>query len=274
MERNSIEGKIENQPGARIFFIRHSRATYASYSEKLASENPESALDLSAQLPDLPEAGIELAKESAQKFLSKFDSSKAVLYFVSSTQARALETAKIYSDVALDNGFEIVSHQKEAPPYVRKFGGDYVRSLDSLSLHMENQVLASVFNPVTNSPDINWGQIDPQVKDTFEKARQIVLSDDKGSWGANFYAHADDVKVLMPEMETPTELYETQYAHLQRLASFAREKASAEKQTIVVAFGHENYMSKALEEETGRESIGNTEPVEFTESGGLNRFED
>lgn len=272
-KRNNIEAGIERQQKARIFFIRHSRATYASYTEKLKSESPESTLDLSTQLPDLPEAGIELAKESAQTFFSKFDNSDVILYFVSSTQARALETAKIYSEVALDNGFEIVSHQKEAPAYVSKFGGEHVRSLDSLSLHMENQVLASIFNPATNSPDINWEQVEPEVKDKFEKAKEIVLADDRGSWGANFYVHADAVKAFIPEMETPNQLNETQYTNLQRLASFAREKATGDKQVVVIAFGHENYMGKALEEDTGREGISNTEPVEFTESGGLERFD-
>jgi len=53
-------------PEARIFFIRHSKATYKNYAEKLASSEPEIPLDIESQSLDLPPEGIELARAMAR----------------------------------------------------------------------------------------------------------------------------------------------------------------------------------------------------------------
>jgi broad specificity phosphatase PhoE len=253
----------------RVFFIRHSKATYASYSEKLASDSPESELDLDAQVPDLPKAGKELARNSAQEFFSKLDPEDSILYVVSSTQMRALETADIYTHVAREMGFELVTHDK-APSLT---GNEQVRTLENLSLKFENQVLASVFQSSSRLPEINWNAVDAETKEKFDQARKIVLADDKGAWGENFHAHAEAVREIIPEMETPEGLYDTQYKNMLKLADFAREKAVSEKQVIVIAFGHENYMGHALEIDTGEAGIANTEAVEFMEEGKLRRVE-
>jgi phosphohistidine phosphatase SixA len=268
----SRDNKIEAEKSVRIFFIRHSRASYSSYAEKLASDEPESPISLDSQLPDLPESGVELAEKSAESFLSNFDNTDTALFIVSSTQARALQTAKIYSEVAIDKGFEITAHEKDYDNHVSEFGGEYVRKLESLSLHSENQVFQSVFNPANNSPKINWEAVRSETKEKFDMAREIVMADDQGSWGANFYLHATKVKELIPEIETPEELHETQYRDLQQLAQFARKKATGDKKVIVLAFGHENYMGQALEHDTGEHGVGNTEVIEFGEDGGLSRF--
>ena len=261
----------KEKPETKIFFIRHSRATYATYAEKLASDEPESPLDVEGQLPDLPEIGVEMAKKAAHEFLGQLSPDKDILYVVSSTQMRALETARIYIDTAKAMGIEVVEHEKTGTDLADEVGEGHIRTLENLSLHMENQVYGAIFNAPSHMPPINWEQVSPETKEKFEKAREIVLTDERGSWGANFAAHADAIKNFIPEMETPKELYQTQYQRMLRLADFARDKAHGDKRVNVLAFGHENYMSYALEHDTHDESIKNVEAVELGEDGFLSR---
>jgi hypothetical protein len=285
---NSLDGRFiptpekSPEPKARVFFIRHSKASYQNYVDKLASDEPESMMDVEAQVPDLPEAGIELAKKNAAEFFSRFDPLKDRFYLVSSSQMRALETAKIYADTALEMGFEVVKHEKEDPKtgkqglktgtgVAERVGEGYVRSINALSLTMENQVFGNIFNPPANMPEINWDKISSENRARFDEAYKIVQADDKGSWGGNFYAHAEEVKKLIPEVETPRELNETQFRRIQKLATWGRERATDDKQLNVLGFGHENYMGAALEEHTGQHSIGNVEAIELREDGSLDR---
>lgn len=272
----SPEGK--EKPPARIFFIRHSRATYSSYAEKLASDTPESALDIESQVPDLSPEGIEIAKAVAARFFSDFDPKEDIFFLAASTQMRALETAKIYANIAREKGFEVIAHDRKGVDDSRvgtqieeTVGEGSVRSLHALSLKMENQVLGNVFNPEKHSPSIHWEAVDPRTKELYEQARSIIQADDRGSWGANFHAHAEKVKEIIPEMETPMQLHETQFKNMQRLAEWARTKAPADKRLNVVGFGHENYMGHALEVNTGDPALGNVEAVELVEDGSVKR---
>lgn len=267
MEKLTTISNQEKPPETKIFFIRHSKATYASYAEKINSDNPEESLDLKNQLPDLPESGIELAEKSASEFLSKLDPEKDTIYVVSSNQMRALETAQIYAQKAQEMGFEVVENNIDGTNTSTKL----VRTLGSLSLDQDNLVVNYVFQPEKITTTINWAKVKPETIEKYNKAREIVMVDDKGTWGANFHAHANKIKEIIPEIETPEELYNTQYKNLQRLADFARNKASGTKKVNILAFGHENYMSVALEEETGNHSIGNTEAVEILEDGHIKR---
>ncbi|MEO6536242.1 MAG: phosphoglycerate mutase family protein [Candidatus Paceibacterota bacterium] len=260
------------KPEVRIFFIRHSKATYGNYADKLDSEFPESQMNIEEQLPDLPEAGIEMAQKAAAEFISKLDPEKDVLYVVSSNQMRALETAHIYIEVAQAAGIEVIEHEKTGTNVANKIGEGKVRSLENLSLHMENQVHGAIFNTPAHTPPINFDGVSEKTKKDFEKARAIVLSDERGTWGANFHAHAVDVQKFIPDMETPESLHETQFKNLSKLAEFARAKATGEKRVNVLAFGHENYMGHALEQDTGKEGIANVEAVEIDVNNKLHRF--
>ncbi len=269
----------EEGPQARVFFIRHSRATYKNAAETLASDNPEAPFDPESQVRDLPPEGIEMAEKEAQKFFSQFEAGKDIFFIVSSTQMRALETAKIYADTARAMGMEVVEHEKTGTEIAKKVGGGSVRSIDTLSmtegkyLTVQNQVFGTIFNPPSQRPAVNWAEVDPETRDLVEKAHAIVLADDKGSWGANFYAHAEAVKKIIPALETPEELHKTQFQNIQRLARLARTKTPEGKRLSVIGFGHENYMGKALEEDTGKHGIGNVEAVEIGEDGILKRVE-
>jgi hypothetical protein len=180
-------------------------------------------------------------------------------------------------------GFEVVPHEPRRE-LINKAGESEgqgrVRVLESLSLHRKenakNQLEMSIFNSAKTLPAINWEAIVPETKARWEKAREMVMADDKGNWGANFAAYAKLVSETVEgfeHIETPEKLYETQYQNLKRLAEFARNKDTGDKQVNVVSFGHENYMSVALAQDTGEESIANTEAVELTEDGFLKRLE-
>lgn len=258
--------KQEKPPETKIYFIRHSRASYATYAERLASDTPELPIDTKEQLPDLPEAGVELAEKSAHEFLSKLDPKTDIIYIVSSNQMRALETAQIYAKVAGQLGIEVVEQESQTEDK------NFVRPIETISLKNENPVLDAIFSPVKIPQNINWEAVSPETKAKYDQVRGIVLADDKGSWGANFYTHSEEVKKVIPEIETSQELYERQYKKIERLAQFAQNKANGEKRVNVLAFGHENYMSVALQENTGDHSIGNTETIEILEDGSLKRL--
>jgi hypothetical protein len=273
--------QTERREGSKVrtFFIRHSRATYATYAEKLASEDPESSIDIETQLPDLPEAGVELAENSAHEFFQQFDPEEDVFYMVSSSQMRALETANVYVRVAQEMGFEVLEQENTGTNIAAEIGVGYVKSINKLSLHgkenARNQLEMSIFNSPKTLPKINWDATSSETKERWEKARSIVLADDKGNWGANFATYAQTVADTVPgfeHIETPQALYDTQYQGLKRLAAFARKQVPENGRLNVVAFGHENYMGVALEDDTGEEAIANTEAVELTEEGVLKRF--
>ncbi|MCF7815543.1 MAG: hypothetical protein K9M10_02145 [Candidatus Pacebacteria bacterium] len=270
-EQGKSNESVEIEKRMRVFFIRHSKATYASYAEAFASENPEADMNLEEQVPDLPPAGVELAQREAEKFFETFSADEDVVYAVSSTQMRALETAKIYVDIAKARGIEVVLHEKTGMELATKVGEGYVRTLDTLSLGSKNQLILSAFNSPAYLPKVNWEKVGNETRRMFEKIKEIVSKDDKGSWGANFDAHAEEAKKIDPSIVTSEELYETQFKNMKRLAEFAREKASGDKRVNILAFGHENYMSVALEKDTGDHSIKNVEAVEMQEDGTLRR---
>jgi len=255
----------EKPPETRIYFIRHSRASYATYAERLSSDTPELPIDMKNQLPDLPEAGIELAEKSAHEFLSKLNPEKDIVYIVSSTQMRAVETAQIYVKVAQELGIEVVEQESKSEEK------NYVRPIETISLKNENPILDAIFSPARVPQEINWEAVSPETKAKYDKVRDIVLADDKGTWGANFYAHAEEVKKIIPEITTSQELYEKQYKNIERLGQFARNKSNGSKRVNILAFGHENYMSVALQEKTGDHAIGNTETIEILEDGSVVR---
>ena len=140
------EKKAEKKHSAS--FIRHSRASYKTYSDILASEEPLKDFDPEKQsFPDLSEAGIELATKEAEKFFDTLDPVKDSLFFASSDQARALETANIYRQVAHARGFKVIKHENVRSKKSDEILRGEIRTFKNLSLdHTGGVLLGTLFN--------------------------------------------------------------------------------------------------------------------------------
>lgn len=259
----------DNEDKEKIKFIRHSKAGYKSYREVLGSDNPDQSINLEKQVfPDVLEAGIELAKKEAGKLFSEMDPEKYALFFVSSDQARALETAKIYKDISKEQGFTIISPEHHRNTLAEKMDEKEIRVVKSLSINPDSSLWSALYNPPAYLSPINWKNIDAPTKLKWEEARQIILNEDKGNWGANFSHYSDILKergLLPNDQDTAQELFQTQFPQILRLARFGAKKTQSGfdgKKIMIIAFGHENYLAKAFEEYFGEEDINNCEVVD------------
>jgi len=126
-------------------FIRHSKSAYRTYEEIQKSESPEQQLDPEKQVtPDLPEAGIELAEQEADKFFEDLDPETDAIFFTSSNEARALETANIYRKAAHEKGFDIITPENTRGELAEEIGEGEIRVLKNLSLNIDNVLLSGV----------------------------------------------------------------------------------------------------------------------------------
>ena len=263
------EGPNEDKDkSTRTHLLRHTKAGYKSYAEVLTSDNPDRPLDLARQIiPDVPEAGVELARKEADKLFSQMNPAENALFFVSSSQSRAVETAKIYKDLAKEKGFTVISPEHHRNPLAERMEETDIRVVNALSLKPDSSLWSSVYNPPAYLSPINWDAIDPETKKEWEAARKVVLSEDKGNWGANFAHHSDQLKkegLLPQDQNTAKELFETQFPQILRLARFGAQKAQQGfegKRVEIIAVGHENYLAEAFEEFFGEEGINNCEVV-------------
>ena len=100
-------------------FIRHSKSYYENYQVILNSESPDLPFDAANQImPDLSDDGVELAKQEAKKLFSGMDKDHEALFFVSSDEARALSTAKIYKDIAKGQDFIVITPNNHTPEII------------------------------------------------------------------------------------------------------------------------------------------------------------
>lgn len=273
-----MSGIESNEPKKRedtVHFTRHSKASYSSYERIASSENPQAKIAKEDQvIPDITEAGVELAKKEAVKFLESLDPATDELFFVSSSQVRALETAAVYRDVAKAMGFDVLVPDNVRGEIATQIGGGDIRVVHNLALKPSNVLIDSIFNPDRTLPKINWDAVSPELKTKWEEAHKLIQEDDKGSWGANMFHHGAEIKKLFPEVDTAEELYENQFKNLLRLVEFGMKKAATtgrEKHLKILAFGHENYISYALDKYFKEHEIKNCETVTFEPdaSGGL-----
>jgi hypothetical protein len=269
MENNSSE---EN----KFYLGRHSIAEYKSNREALESEDPAKSFDRQNQIfPDLAPEGIKLAREKAKEFFASLNPETDVLFFASSDMARALETANIYREVAEELGFKIIEQKVRPGSLAEKIGGNKIRPVPSLSFDIKNILAQSAFNPMRVKSEINWEAVPDEERKKWEQARDIIGSDDHGSWGSNYHYHSVEVKKLFPEVETAEQLYHQQFRQIIELIKFAKEKIDEAKdmkefkgkKIKVIGFGHENYLSFALEKYFDEHSIGNCEMINFNMSG-------
>ncbi|EKE15805.1 MAG: hypothetical protein ACD_11C00103G0007 [uncultured bacterium] len=253
-----------------FLFTRHSKAKYETYGETLKSENPQASHNPDNQLEnDLSESGIELARKKAEKLFDSMDSQKDALFFVSSKEARAFETAMIYQEVAKERGFEIIETRDEDSRdmkngMTRKMADENIRAINSLSLKISNQLVGNIFNPEAYLGEINWQALDEETKKKWKMAREIINADDQGSWGGNFYKHSGSIQKIFPELKSSRDEYETTFRKLLRLVQFAQSKVESsdgKKNIKILAFGHENYLGHALNEYFGDHEIKNCETL-------------
>jgi hypothetical protein len=251
-------------PKNSIEFTRHSVSSYQSYVDKVASDNPLGKLDYDKQsVPDLPEKGIELARQSAEKFFETLDPSKDALFFASSNEARAVETANIYREIAHDKGFEVLKPENSRSVLSEQIADGEIRVVHNLGIRSAG-VIDSVFQSPNKRVPINWETIDPEIKKKFDEASKIIEADDKGSFGANLAAHSEEIKRFFPELATAKEQFDIQFSNLIRLIKFGFEKAKNDKEgkdIKILAFGHENYLMYALEHYFQEEGIKNCETI-------------
>lgn len=255
-------------------YVRHSRASYGTYAKISQSENPQRAFDKNDQVtPDLTETGVELARQEAKKYFADFDPKEVKLFFVSSNEARTVETANIYRVVAKEMGFEVIKPEHSRSQISEETADGEIRVIETLSINSENIMIDGIFSPafLRGNPDLSL--IPEEVKEKYLQAIAIIDSDDRGSWGANYAAHDEEIKKIFPEVKSAIDIYQSKFKKLLRLYGFAEKKAAESGNEIgsikVLAFGHENMMIQVLKELFNSTQLKNCEVVSFksTEDG-------
>ena len=254
-----------------VHFTRHTKAGYKTYKEILKSDNPQQAIDPEKQVtPDLSEQGVEMAQEAARDFFRSLNPATDYLFFASSDEARALETANIYKETAKEMGFKVLVPEHVRSQLAQDIGGGEIRVVDNLSLNIKNNLLGSIFNPESHLGTVNWSAVDPETKGKWSRARAIINADDRGSWGANFYHHSSEIKKIFPEIMDAEDEYNAKFQKLVRLAKFAIKKAeesNVDGNIKILAFGHENYVGYGLNKYFGDHELRNCETINIEPIG-------
>lgn len=257
-----------------VDYIRHSEAEYKTYTKALM-ESPAIPFDKNKQVvPDLAESGVELAQESAQKYFEKLDPQKTTLFFVSSNEARAIETANIYKTVAKIKGFNVLTPEHSRSQVSDEIAGGEIRILNTLSLNYPNILAHIAFNPAAYRTGINFDNVPTDEKERFEMATAIIDNDDQGSYSKNYEKHSDRIKSIYPEIKSSHDLYETEFSNMKHLLRFANKKtpANSSGQDIkILAFGHEDMLAEALKIKFNEDGIDNCEVlnINFGEGGAI-----
>jgi hypothetical protein len=254
-------------------FIRHSMSTYQNMRNTIQGENPEGKVDFNRQQPDVPPKGIELAEKEAGRFFEGFNPQKDILFFASSNEARAIDTADVYRRVAKGKGFSVIRTRNPRNRYAQETGQGEIRTIGALSLNAPNTILLSVFNPDPEkafSP--NWGGVREETKSAWKAAREIIEGDDRGSWAANFDAHSERVteilRAVSPGEKSAKDQFRIDFFQILRLIRFAARTTNGHPRRIrVIGFGHENYLVIALKKFFGEHGINNCESIEFAVEG-------
>ncbi|MFA5886728.1 MAG: hypothetical protein WC863_03015 [Patescibacteria group bacterium] len=269
-----IDNSQKRKKDDEFFVIRHSISEYKLNEGIIKSDNPEAAPSADKQWfnSDLTSEGIKLAQEKAQEFFAKLNPGTDALFFVSSDLVRAAETAKIYLDIARENGFEvIISAKKEKSPESKnkaeEIGEGYIRKIDCLSLdHLENMLREQIFQPKDYLKEIeNLDKVSTETKEKWTAARKIIEEDNQKTWGENYAAHSEEIQKIFPNVKSAKEVYESKFKNLLRLVRFGQEKINQrqpEKNIKVLAFSHENSFLYFLNENFG-ESMKNCENIAF-----------
>ena len=258
-------------------------------------ENPEAPFIPSEQdfTSDLSPEGQEKAREKAKEFLSQFDPQKDTLYFASSNLVRARETAAIFLDEAEKQGFEILEAQPKSAHRRRNdveksLGGEEIRTLESLSLHINNMLVEFMFNPgdyMNPRPGeeahvLFPENVSPATRELWEEGRKIIESDNKGTWGKNFLAHSAAIRklfeeykkkhpsVAVPRVTTAEDMnnsrFRTMLQEMKRVKDrMGRYEEEEGKRIRVLAFSHENAFLHFLDKEFDQKGIDKLEAIGY-----------
>lgn len=258
----------------RGYLIRHSLSTYQNMRNVIESEQPEGRINYDNQVFDVPQKGVELAESKAEELFQSLSPETDRLYFVSSNEARAIDTANIYRRIAKEKGFKISKSYTGDSKYAETIGEQEIRVLDWLSLYPPNVLLHSIYN---SNPEkvftIDWNKIGLETKSAWDESRKIIEADDRGSWGGNFAAHSTAVKKILrrvsPKEKSAEDMHKENFSSLLRFARIIAVTIQKNcKNLVVVAFGHENYLLIALEKYFSEHSIGNCESICFEIANG------
>ncbi|MFA7209236.1 MAG: hypothetical protein WC120_03035 [Parcubacteria group bacterium] len=251
---------------SEIYGVRHSISEYKSYKKILDSDNPQGPIEESEQEKnDLSKEGIILAEQEAEKLLSEFNPDDDGLFFVSSGQVRAMDTASIYMKVAERKGFEIVCPKRSRSAYSDEVSEGRIRKIKNLSLRIDNVLVQYLFMP-TRSVDVDWEKVPAEARKKWEEARKIVENKNYGNWGANFFHYSEELKKFFPEIKSAKDTFDVNFKNLLRLIRFGHDKikeSGSGKNIKVMAFGHENYIAYALNEYFGDHEIKNCEAIKI-----------
>ncbi|MBU1976024.1 MAG: hypothetical protein KKG59_06495 [Nanoarchaeota archaeon] len=245
-----------------FYYVRHTKAHYKYINAVTASDNPCGPIDFSKQnIDDAPESGIELAQNKSQAFFHELKPEGKLIFFGSSNEARAYQTAQIFLAEAIKQKFEIGDPKEGMLSRFRQYTSPQIRKIHSLSIKSKNNLLDCIYNPPAHFDEsiVNWDAViknpkfGQKFKDTWETARKdIVLADDKGSWGGNFGAHSEGVKKYfesqMPqvarEIKSRVDSFETDFKNTLRLVRFCAKKLAKkhpnfDKKVVLLGFSHE-----------------------------------
>jgi len=254
-----------------FFITRHGKAEYKMNEDIVTSDNPEAFHDPKKQdfLSDLSPEGKEMARNEAEKFFNGLDPEKDSIFLASSDLVRAVETAKIYKDVAQERGFEIIKPHNVRDDLVEEIGEGEIRKIDSLSLDLKSMLLEFIFHPqkdYLNEVVKNKKNVSQPVLDHWEEAREIIESDNQGTWGKNYYKHSEEIAKIFPEIRTAKEAYDREFKNLIKLMKFGQKKINEskyDKNIKVLAFSHENSLLYFLGKNFKDCGLDNCESIGF-----------
>ena len=268
-ERSEDMGTLDGvSDDPEVVGIRHSMGGYLTDEQILSSDDPAAPMDRNQQIaPELSSKGVEHAYKSAENYFRMLDPLKDKIFFASSNLARALETANIYAEVARTRGFTILRPENVRGKQAEQIGVGDVRVVEKLSIPANEPPLSQeLFNSDRDMFHINFGALDEELRERWMAAHKIIQNDDKGSWADNYNAHADKIRAEFPEfnIRDAKESHDLQFKPLMRLAYFGIKKARElhpGESVKILAFGHENYLTVALEQYFGEQGVANCEAV-------------
>jgi hypothetical protein len=250
-------------------YFRHSESGYKTYKDKLKSDSPNTPLDPEKQyVEDLTPRGIKIAREAATKYFEGLNPEKDRLYFVSSNEARALGTAKVYKEEAEKRGFVIIDmpEGRKKDDIAYRVTGGKVRTSKKLSVNPQNLVLDNIFMPADKRFEVNEKALTPDFLEKYNRAKAIVDADNKGSYGANLVAYSEKLREIFPEIKTAEQAEKEKLQSLiHTFGKYAKrhEEQGSEEDIKVLAFGHQDQMVGFLNREFGNADLKNCEAVSF-----------
>jgi len=230
-EKFTPEDSPPEEGKGKALFIRHGESGYKKLIEAMIdrplekdSFDPNKPIE---DYDDLTKKGEQAAREEAGKLFSDLNPAHDIIYIATSPAERAVETAYLYTKEARAQGFTVIEHieygekgEKEekgiptkgdAPSGVRKFEilqsvdmtlPGYIGDLFTPAKYYGDEPLSQEnITEVFADPETPWGQIPREKQERWIRAKNIILRDDRGSWGENFFHHADEVKEIFPELQ-------------------------------------------------------------------------